>query len=63
MEQRPYQQEAVKKIGNSLRPGSRIMYQLPTGGGKTHVAIEVIKRWIDDIPSSGITRGSPIEMC
>ena len=50
MEERAYQQDAVRKIAPGLKPGARIMYQLPTGGGKTHVAIEIAKRYMGDMP-------------
>ena len=49
-ELRPYQQEAVRKIISQLKPGARIMYQLPTGGGKTRIAIEVITEFLAGVP-------------
>lgn len=37
-----YQQEAKERISDSLRDGSTVICSLPTGGGKTRVAIEAI---------------------
>ncbi len=44
MESRPYQVADIEKIRDSIRKGNReVLYVLPTGGGKTHVASEIIK--------------------
>jgi superfamily II DNA or RNA helicase len=46
----PYQEEAVKKIFNrlvELPPNANLLFQLPTGGGKTIIFSEIAKRYID----------------
>ena len=43
---RDYQFRDINKIMTRLAPGRRVMYQLPTGGGKTAVATEVARRWL-----------------
>ena len=48
-EDRPYQAEAVAQILSSLQSGNNVFYQLPTGAGKTAVAILVSARWLDEI--------------
>ena len=50
MEERPYQQELVSDILPKLNPEHNIMLQLPTGAGKTHIAIEIANKWIGDLP-------------
>lgn len=40
---REYQKHAIAKTYKSLRQHDRTMLQLPTGSGKTHVAMEIIK--------------------
>ena len=50
MEERPYQQELVSDILPKLNPEHNVMLQLPTGAGKTHIAIEIANRWIGDLP-------------
>lgn len=45
----PYQQEAVDNIFNKLKeakPNENILFQLPTGGGKTIIFSEIAKRYI-----------------
>ena len=45
-----YQQEDLKKIFNELNTlpdGSNLLYQLPTGGGKTVVFSEITRRYIE----------------
>ncbi len=45
----PYQEEAVTKIFNrlvELPPNANILFQLPTGGGKTIIFSEIAKRYI-----------------
>jgi len=41
---RPYQRDAIANTYAALRESNRVMLQLPTGSGKTHIAIEVIKQ-------------------
>ena len=43
---RHYQSDAVERIMASLRMRKRVMYTLPTGGGKTVIGTEVAARWI-----------------
>ncbi|MES2762076.1 MAG: DEAD/DEAH box helicase, partial [Bacteroidota bacterium] len=46
----PYQQEAVNTIFNKLKdakPNENILFQLPTGGGKTIIFSEIAKRYIN----------------
>ena len=40
IELRPYQQDLLQQVQNSLaaEPKARVMMQLPTGGGKTVIA-------------------------
>lgn len=42
---RDYQSELLERVEQALRvPTARIMLQLPTGGGKTHIAAELLAR-------------------
>lgn len=46
----PYQEQAVNKIFNRLTelpPNANLLFQLPTGGGKTIIFSEIAKRYID----------------
>lgn len=46
----PYQSEAVTKIFNrlvELPPNANLLFQLPTGGGKTIIFSEIAKRYIE----------------
>jgi superfamily II DNA or RNA helicase len=46
----PYQEEAVNTIFNKLKdakPNENILFQLPTGGGKTIIFSEIAKRYIN----------------
>ena len=56
MEQlRDYQIDAVVKIDEYFRfPKAKVMYQLPTGGGKTEVACAIAKSWPNDLFSPQI---------
>ena len=46
---RDYQQELLNQAMDSLNPsGARFMLQLPTGGGKTHIAGALLRRWLRD---------------
>jgi superfamily II DNA or RNA helicase len=40
---RPYQEEAVDKCRNAAFEHGRVLLQLPTGGGKTTIAAEIIR--------------------
>ena len=43
---RGYQQRDVERIRDALRTVRAVCYQLPTGGGKTVVAVEVVRRLV-----------------
>ena len=43
-ELRPYQQTAVDDIETALDEGEKVLYVLPTGGGKTVVLAKIIER-------------------
>lgn len=46
-ELRDYQQELLEQAETALLPAdARVMLQLPTGGGKTHIAAALLKRWL-----------------
>jgi len=48
MELRPYQANAIKQLGDSFKRGNkRIGLMLPTGGGKTRIAVELIQNAIN----------------
>lgn len=44
---RDYQSDAVERILSEISKGKRVMFQLPTGGGKTIVGAETVKRYLD----------------
>lgn len=47
MKLRPYQQEAIAQIEGHFNSGTRsVLYQLPTGGGKTIVFSSIITKWV-----------------
>jgi superfamily II DNA or RNA helicase len=46
IENRPYQVANAKQIDEALKLHQRVLYVLPTGGGKTHVAVLAMKRWL-----------------
>lgn len=42
-----YQQKLLEQAETALQPAkARVMLQLPTGGGKTHLAAALLKRWL-----------------
>ena len=46
-ELRDYQQTLLEQAEAVLQtPGARVMLQLPTGGGKTHIAGALLRRWL-----------------
>ena len=46
-ELRDYQQQLLEQAAADLMPGmARVMLQLPTGGGKTHIAGALLRRWL-----------------
>ena len=49
VELRDYQQHLLAQVQDSLAdPSARVMLQLPTGGGKTRVAAELLRWWLSD---------------
>lgn len=44
MNLRPYQERDIKRIADALRLGGRVLYRLPTGGGKTVIFTHIAKR-------------------
>lgn len=50
---RDYQASAVDRILSELSFGKRVMFQLPTGGGKTIVGAEVVKRYLEKDAGAG----------
>ncbi len=49
IELRGYQLDLLDRLCDALeRGGVRIMLQLPTGGGKTHISGELLSRWLKD---------------
>ena len=49
VELRSYQRDLLGRIEEALAASkSRMMLQLPTGGGKTHIAGELLSRWLKD---------------
>ena len=49
-ELRDYQQDLLERVHRALldAPDARVMFQLPTGGGKTRIAGELLSRWLKD---------------
>ena len=48
-ELRDYQQRLLEQAETALQPrDARVMLQLPTGGGKTHIAGALLRRWLHD---------------
>lgn len=45
---RPYQKELLQKIAESFDLASRVLLQLPTGGGKTVVFCEIVKSFLTE---------------
>lgn len=43
---RPYQAQALGQIARMLEGNQRGVYQLPTGGGKTHIGIGIALAWL-----------------
>ena len=41
---RPYQLEAVTKIREGIRTHKRVLYSLPTGGGKTTIIADIVEK-------------------
>ena len=46
---RDYQQGLLDRVDGALQPpGARVVLQLPTGGGKTHIAGALLRRWLHE---------------
>ncbi|MES2593258.1 MAG: DEAD/DEAH box helicase [Bacteroidota bacterium] len=61
-----YQQEAIDKIFDRLKSfpeGYNLLYQLPTGGGKTVIFSEIAKRYIRDLGKKVLILTHRIELC
>ena len=54
LELRPYQSEGVQAIQSSWSSVQRLMYELPTGAGKTEIAIVVIKDYLAAHPNAAV---------
>lgn len=52
---RPYQKRSIADTYEALRTNDRVMLQLPTGSGKTHIAMAIIKQ--------GLKHGRRINFC
>ena len=50
IELRDYQQDLLDRVRSALdsKPSARVMLQLPTGGGKTHIAGDLLSGWLKD---------------
>ncbi len=45
---RDYQSEGIDKILHAFESFSKVLYQLPTGGGKTVIAAEIIRQYLSE---------------
>jgi superfamily II DNA or RNA helicase len=50
MKLRDYQEQAVKRARLQFKNGSRVLFSLPTGGGKTIISHEIIRRAYEKNP-------------
>ncbi|MGD1845408.1 MAG: DEAD/DEAH box helicase [Salibacteraceae bacterium] len=61
-----YQQEALDQILgriNNAQPGYNLLYQLPTGGGKTVIFSEITRQYIENTGKKVIILTHRIELC
>ncbi len=61
-----YQQDAINKIFERLQnfpEGHNLLYQLPTGGGKTVIFSEIAKRYIKEVGKKVLILTHRIELC
>ncbi|WP_261382286.1 DEAD/DEAH box helicase [Mucilaginibacter achroorhodeus] len=62
----PYQQRDLDKLFDRIQHRDkqvRLLYQLPTGGGKTRVFAEIAKRFIADYQQNVVVLTHRIELC
>jgi superfamily II DNA or RNA helicase len=62
----PYQQEAINKIMtrlNETEDGFNLLYQLPTGGGKTVIFSEIAKQYYEQHNKKVLILTHRIELC
>jgi superfamily II DNA or RNA helicase len=55
-----FQMEAKQQILHALRGGRTVICSLPTGGGKTRVAIEAVVEWMNELLERGETEAPVI---
>lgn len=61
-----YQQDAINKIFDRLKQfpeGHNLLYQLPTGGGKTVIFSEIARRYIEELSKKVLILTHRIELC
>lgn len=62
-----YQQQDIDllfgKLSENVGPGCKILYQLPTGGGKTFIFSEIAKRYINTYGKKVIVLSHRTELC
>ncbi|MDP1745641.1 MAG: DEAD/DEAH box helicase [Bacteroidota bacterium] len=61
-----YQQDAIDRIFERLKnfpEGHNLLYQLPTGGGKTVIFSEIAKRYIQELGKKVLILTHRIELC
>ncbi len=51
-EMRPYQNDLIRSVHTDMAAGLRPMVQLETGGGKTAVGAEIVRRMLDKHPTA-----------
>lgn len=62
----PFQEQAIQQISNrlnELKDGHNVLFQLPTGGGKTVIFSEISKRYIRSTGKKVLILTHRIELC
>lgn len=62
----PYQVEAINRIFDQLEmlePNQNLLFQLPTGGGKTIIFSEITKRYLEAVNKKVLILTHRIELC
>lgn len=62
----PHQLRDIETIFDKIRtspPNARLLYQLPTGGGKTLVFSEIARRFLEAVPGKVIVLTHRVELC